>query len=107
MILPRLRPDLDVSHSPVADRPGLLIRDCFRYSDTTLIIPPLLVPGLQCFDGKRTDLELAAELTRVTGSPEIGSTAEHLVEALSTAGFLEDETGTGGNACRVGISGGN
>jgi MEMO1 family protein len=92
MMLPRLRSDLDVSRSAVADRPGLLIRDCFRYSDATLIIPPLLVPGLQCFDGKRTEVDLQAELTRSSGSPEIGSAAGQMVEALSTAGFLEDET---------------
>jgi AmmeMemoRadiSam system protein B len=92
MILPRLRSDLDVSRSPVTDRPGLLIRDCFRYSDATLIVPPLLVPGLQCFDGKRTELELEAELTRVSGSPEAGGAAKHMVEALSAAGFLEDDT---------------
>ena len=40
MILPKLRVDLDIMLSPVTDRPGLLIRDRFRYSDTTLIIPP-------------------------------------------------------------------
>jgi AmmeMemoRadiSam system protein B len=92
MILPRLRNDLDVARSPIPERPGLLLRDCFRYSDATLIIPPLLVPGLRCFDGKRTDLELGAELTRTSGSPEIGSAAGQMIEALSTAGFLEDET---------------
>jgi AmmeMemoRadiSam system protein B len=92
MILPRLRPDLDVSRSPVEERPGLLLRDFFRYSEAVLIIPPLLVPGLPCFDGKRTELELEAELTRSSGSPEIANAAGHLIEALSTAGFLEDET---------------
>ena len=40
MILPKLRMDLDIMLSPVADRPGLLIRDRLRYSATTLIIPP-------------------------------------------------------------------
>ena len=85
MILPRLRPDLDVSRSPVEERPGLLLRDFFRYSEAVLIIPPLLVPGLPCFDGKRTELELEAELTRSSGSPEIASAAGHLIEALSTA----------------------
>ena len=92
MILPRLRTDLDVARSPLPERPGLLLRDCFRYSDATLIIPPLLVPGLRCFDGTRTDLELEAELTRSSGSTEVGSAAGQMIEALSTAGFLEDET---------------
>src|SRR5271156_55786 len=92
MILPRLRTNLDIMLSPVTDRPGLFIRDCFRYSDARLIIPPLLIPGLQFFDGMRTDLDLQAELTRTSGSPDIGSAAGHLIEALSGAGFLEDGT---------------
>ncbi len=92
MILPKLRTDLDIMLSPVTDRPGLLIRDRFRYSDATLIIPPLLIPGLLLFDGTRTDLDLQRELTRSLGSPEIGSAVGHLLETLSQAGFLEDET---------------
>jgi MEMO1 family protein len=78
--------------SPVEDRPGLLIRDSFRYSNTTLIIPPLLVHGLGFFDGMRTELDLHAELTRLTGSLEMGAAARSLVEAMSKAGFLEGET---------------
>ena len=41
-LLPRLRANLELMPSPVEDRPGLLIRDSLRYSDTTLIIPPAL-----------------------------------------------------------------
>jgi MEMO1 family protein len=92
MILPRLRNDLDIRLSPVTDRPGLLIRDFFRYSDATLIIPPLLLPGLQFFNGTRTDLDLQAELTRISGIRETSSAAGNLIEALSNAGFLEDES---------------
>jgi MEMO1 family protein len=92
MMLPKLRSDLDIMLSPVTDRPGLLIRDRFRYSDATLIIPPSLIPGLLLFDGTRTDLELQTELTRSLGSAEIGGAVGHLFEALSQAGFLEDET---------------
>jgi MEMO1 family protein len=92
MILSKLRTNLDIMLSPVKDRPGLLIRDFFRYSDATLIVPPPLIPGLLLFDGKRTDLDLHTELTRCLGSPEIGNTVGHLIEALSRAGFLEDET---------------
>jgi hypothetical protein len=44
------------------------------------------------FDGTRTDLDLHTELTRSLGSSEIGDTVGHLIEALSRAGFLEDET---------------
>lgn len=61
MILPRLRGDLDFAASPVKDRPGLLIRDTFRYSNHVLVIPPPLVNSLVCFDGKKTDADLRAE----------------------------------------------
>jgi len=50
--------------SPVAERPGLLIRDPYRYSDITLIIPPALIECLRCFDGERTSLELREILVR-------------------------------------------
>jgi MEMO1 family protein len=92
MILPRLRSNLDIMLSPVADRPGLFIRDSFRYSDAQLIIPPPLISGLRLFDGIHTDLDLQQELTRVLESEEIGSIAENLFEALSGAGFLDNET---------------
>ena len=78
--------------SPVTDRPGLLIRDRLRYSDTTLIIPPSLIPALLLLDGTRTKLDLQAELARSLVIPEIGNAIGHLLEALSQAGFLEDET---------------
>jgi AmmeMemoRadiSam system protein B len=92
MILPTLRTDLDIMLSPITDRPGLLIRDRFRYSDTTLIIPPSLIPGLLLFDGTRTSLDLQAKLAGSLGSPEIGNAVGHLLKALSQAGFLQDET---------------
>jgi AmmeMemoRadiSam system protein B len=92
MILPKLRMNLDIMLSPVTDRPGLLIRDRLRYSDTTLIIPPSLIPALLLLDGTRTKLDLQAELARSLGTPEIGNAIGHLLEALSQAGFLEDET---------------
>ena len=92
MILPKLRTDLEIMLSPVADRPGLLIRDRFQYSGSTLIIPPVLIPGLLMFDGTRTNLDLQTELTRSLGGPESGGAAGQLIEALSQAGFLEDET---------------
>jgi AmmeMemoRadiSam system protein B len=92
MILPRLRINLDFMPSPVIGRPGLLIRDTFRYSDATLIIPPLLVYGLEFFDGARTESELQTEFARLAGGTEVGNVARLLIEALSEAGFLEDET---------------
>ena len=35
--------DLDFMPSPVEDRPGLLIRDPYHFSEVTLIVPPALV----------------------------------------------------------------
>jgi AmmeMemoRadiSam system protein B len=90
--LPRLRMNLDFMPSPIEDRPGLLIRDSYQYSDATLIIPPVLVQCLQCFDGEQTGLDLRALLVRATGELEVGQLESHLVETLSAAGFLENET---------------
>jgi len=89
--LPPLRMNLDFMPSPVEDRPGLLIRDSFQYSDATLIIPPVLVQCLQCFDGKQTALDLREMLVRLTGELDVGQIQQHLADTLSAAGFLEDE----------------
>ena len=89
--LPRLRLSLDFMPSPAPDRPGLLIRDPYRYSDATLIVPPPLVAGLQCFDGEQTDLDLRKYLVDLTGDLDVGELQQHLIDALSEAGFLEDE----------------
>jgi AmmeMemoRadiSam system protein B len=89
--LPRLRMDLDFLPSPVPDRPGLLIRDPFRYSDATLIIPPALVECLQFFDGRQTDLDLRSELVKLTGELRVGDLQQHIRDSLSQAGFFEDE----------------
>ena len=42
-MLARLRPTLDFLPSPIPDKPGLMIRDPFQFSDATLVIPPVLV----------------------------------------------------------------
>ena len=77
--------------SPVADRPGLLIRDPYHYSDLTLIIPPVLVQCLQCFDGEQTKLDVKALLARITGEVEVSDLAAHLIDTLNRSGFLENE----------------
>jgi AmmeMemoRadiSam system protein B len=87
-----LRLDLDFMPSPAADRPGLLIRDPYHYSDTTLIIPPALVGCLQFFDGERSELDLRAALVNLTGDLRVGDLQQHLVDTLSQAGFFQDET---------------
>jgi AmmeMemoRadiSam system protein B len=68
-----------------------MIRDPFHYSSAVLIIPPALVPCLEFFDGKRSELDLREFLVRLTGDLEIGELQKHLTESLSGAGFLEDE----------------
>ena len=90
-MLPRLRTNLDFLPSPVPDRPGLVIRDPFQYSDATLIIPPALVTCLEFFDGVRTELDLREYLVRLTGDLAVGELEKHLIETLSVAGFLEDD----------------
>ncbi len=90
--LARLRPTLDFMPSPAPDQPGLFIRDPYRFSDAMLIVPPVLVECLQCFDGSHTELDLRAMLVRATGDLEVSAIALRLTETLSQAGFLEDET---------------
>lgn len=83
--------NLDFMPSPVEDRPGLLIRDPYHFSDATLIVPPPLVHCLECFDGDHTELDLREQLVRITGDLDVSELENHLTETLSAAGFLEDE----------------
>ena len=78
--------------SPVEDRPGLLIRDSRRYSDSVLIVPPGLVECLACFDGEQTQLDLRALLVEITGDLQVGAVEDQLIGALRESGFLEEET---------------
>jgi AmmeMemoRadiSam system protein B len=89
--LPRLRMDLDFMPSPLPDRPGLLIRDPFHYSDATLIFPAGLIECLQLFDGNSTDLDLRSALVQLTGDLQVGELQRQLLSALSEAGFLQDD----------------
>ena len=89
--LPRLRANLEFMPSPVEGRPGLLIRDPFRYSEASLIIPPALVEALQWFDGEHTDLDLREYLVRLTGDLRVGDLQQHLLRSLNEAGFLDNE----------------
>src|SRR5947199_9289520 len=90
-MLPRLRASLDFMPSPVEERPGLLIRDPFRFSDATLIIPPPLIESLTFFDGEKSALDLKEYLVKLTGDLDVSALQEHLEGALSQAGFLEDD----------------
>jgi len=90
-VLAALRHDLDLLPSPVPDRPGLLIRDPFRYSDVVLIIPPPIVPCLAFFNGRYGEAEVRAALTGLTEDERVGEFLGHLRQTLSEAGFLQDE----------------
>jgi MEMO1 family protein len=90
--LPQLRFNLDFMPSPDPQRPGLVIRDPYHYSDASLVIPPQLVPSLECFDGRQTELDLRAELVRITGEIQVGDLEKHLFDTLDQAGFFENET---------------
>jgi MEMO1 family protein len=85
-----LRRDLEVMASPVADRPGLLIRDPFRYTDAVMIVPSPLAPCLALFDGRSTTLDLREALFRITGDLQVGALVDQLTSGLSEAGFLDD-----------------
>lgn len=89
--LPSLRRGLDIFPSPVPDRPGLLMRDPFRYSDEILIIPPLLAAGLTFFDGESTVLDCQAYLSKLVGQLVPSDVIETLSDALQQNGYLETE----------------
>ncbi len=76
--------------SPFPERPGVLIRDPHRYTDATLIVPPILVGCLGCFDGSKDDGELHQVLMRATGLAAVGDIAADLVRNLHEAGMLDD-----------------
>ncbi len=89
--LPRLRADLDIMPSPLPEQPGLIIRDPFRFSEVTLLIPPLLARCLGCFDGEQDAGDLSAALARLTGKVSVGDVARRLISSLHDAGFLDDD----------------
>ena len=86
-----LRPGLDLIPSPIPDRPGLLVRDPFRYAEAIIVIPSPLVPCLAFFNGRYCDTEVSEALLRLTGDPRVGDAVSHLARVLSESGFLDDE----------------
>jgi AmmeMemoRadiSam system protein B len=91
-VLPALRRNLDLMPSPVPDRPGLLMRDPYRYAEAVLVVPPPLVPCLAFFDGRCEEGDLRLALARLTGDVRVGEVLDQLRGTLSASGFLEDET---------------
>src|ERR1700674_765214 len=90
-MLPRLGMNRDFIPSPFEDKPGLVIRDPFHFSNATLIVPPPLVECLEFFDGEHSALDLRAHLGRLTGDLQAGDIETNLLNELSRAVFLEDE----------------
>jgi AmmeMemoRadiSam system protein B len=91
-LLAALRPNLDLMPSPIEDRPGLLVRDPFRYAEAMLVIPSPLVPCLAFFNGRYLESEVRQALERLTGDARVGEVLGHLARVLSEGGFLDDET---------------
>jgi MEMO1 family protein len=89
--LAALRPSLELMPSPVAERPGLLLRDPFGYTSQVLIIPPPLVPLLRLFDGEHGEQDLVAALYRETRDASASEFARRLAETLGGNGFLEND----------------
>lgn len=89
--LPRLRRGLDIFPSPVPDRPGLLFRDPFRYTNEILIIPPLLTAALSFFDGESTLLDAQAYVSKLAGQLIPREIIGSMVDVMRENGFLETE----------------
>ena len=78
--------------SPIAEQPGLLLRDPFRYTDDVLVIPPAWVALLRCLDGAHSMLDAQAVMTRLAGGKIVAqSELQEFVTILSETGFLDDE----------------
>ncbi len=90
-VLAPLRRNLEFHPSPVPDRPGLLIRDPYRYAQGGLILPPQLAPLLSMFDGSSDLGDLHAALVRLTGDVRAGEAADRFAHTLSSGGFLEND----------------
>jgi len=90
--LAALRRTLEMTPSPLPDRPGLLVRDPFRYSEIVLVIPPAVVPCLAFFNGRYEEAQVREALMGLTDDPRVGDFLGHLRTTLSSAGFLEDDT---------------
>jgi MEMO1 family protein len=90
--VPPLRRGIDIMPSPMAESPGLILRDPFRYTEAVLLIPSGWIPALALLNGKSTELELQATLTRAGGGQLVRrEDVQHFVQTLRNHGFLESE----------------
>ena len=88
--LPRLRFGIDIIPSPIAESPGLILRDPFRYSQAVLLIPSGWVPALGLLDGTNTARDIQTTLTRVHGGQLVRSEdVQRFVDTLRGHGFLD------------------
>lgn len=91
-VLPRLRPGLDIIPSPLAESPGLILRDPFRYTQAILLVPYGWAPALALLDGQHTELDMQAFLTRRNGGQLVPlDDVRRFVSTLRTHGFLDSE----------------
>ena len=90
-ILPPLRRALDIMPSPETDRPGLLIRDPFHYTDALLYVPPAWALALRYLDGEHTELDVQEVLTRARGTLVFSDEVREFAGVLRQQGFLETE----------------
>ncbi len=86
-MLPRLRMTLDFMPSPIEDKPGLVIRDPFHFSDATPIVLPALVWNAWNISTASTALDLRAHLVRITGDVQAGDLESNLFERAQRGGF--------------------
>jgi AmmeMemoRadiSam system protein B len=90
--VPPLRRGIDIMASPMAESPGLILRDPFRYTQAVLLVPSGWIPALALLDGKSTEVELQATLTRASGGQMVRrEDVQQFVETLRKHGFLESE----------------
>ena len=100
--LPRLRADLDIMPSPLPEQPGLIVRDPFRFSEVTLLIPPLLARCLACFDGEQDEADLRATLARLSGQVAVATSRSAWSRRCTTPGSW---TTTASPSCAARASG--
>jgi len=90
--VPPLRRGIDIMPSPLAESPGLILRDPFRYTQAVLLIPSGWIPALALLNGKSTELELQATLARASGGQLVPrEDVQQFVQTLRNHGFLESE----------------
>ncbi len=77
--------------SPLPERPGLLIRDPYCYTDDILIIPPLLVAALNFLDGESTMFDAVSYVSKLAGQIVPSDFIQPMVDVLQRNGFLETE----------------